>query len=92
MTAVVKKIVLARQQAAAGVDYSPRRGASCPWCGHRCEITSTRPWEDNTRIRYHRCKNTSCPVSALNVNIKSIEVDTCPVTTTLKTERPSARR
>lgn len=72
---VVTKLTLARQTAAAGVDYSRRSGAACPWCGDRARITHTLPWEDATRIRYHRCDNGDCPISTMQVGIKSIEVD-----------------
>lgn len=75
MNLVVKKILVARRQAAAGVDYSARVGARCPWCAGKARITVTRPWEDNTRIRYHRCDNAKCPVATMNITIKSIEVD-----------------
>ena len=78
MNAIVKKLVLSREQAASGVDYSARNGAACPWCGEKTRITTTRPWEDKTRIRYHRCTNPQCPISTLNVTIKSIEVDLTP--------------
>lgn len=75
MNVAVKKIVMIKEQASAGVDYSPRLGARCPWCGHRSRIVSTRPWEDNTRIRYHKCENVKCPIHTMRVSIKSIEVD-----------------
>jgi len=74
-SAMMAKVVAARDEAAAGVDYSPRAGAACPLCGTKARIYSTMPWEDNTRIRYHRCENGSCPMSSLRVSIKSIEVD-----------------
>lgn len=63
------------QKAAAGVDYSPRYGAICPCCGNRAKIMRTMPWEDNTRLRYHRCGNTRCLICATGQTIKSIEVD-----------------
>ena len=72
---VVTKLTLARELAAAGVDYSRRHGAACPWCGRKARITSSRPWDDATKIRYHRCDNGQCPLSTMNINIKSIEVD-----------------
>ncbi len=75
MNAVVRKLVLSLERVTAGVDYTARRGAVCPWCGLKSRITVTRPWEDKTRIRYHRCENGECPISTLNINIKSIEVD-----------------
>ncbi len=72
----VTRIVEAKEQASAGVDYSPRLGARCPWCENRARIYKTMAWEDNTRIRYHRCENGRCVLSAMGVSIKSIEVDT----------------
>jgi phage FluMu protein Com len=78
MNAVVKKLVVSRKMAANGVDFSARLGVKCPWCRRKTRITATRPWEENTRIRYHRCTNPRCPISTMNVNIKSIEVDDTP--------------
>ena len=75
MNAVTKRLIASHKIAAGGVNYSPRQGALCPWCNNKTKIVSTRPWEDNTRIRYHRCLNTKCPISSGQVNIKSIEVD-----------------
>lgn len=75
MKAVIKRLIASQKIAAGGVDYSPRQGALCPWCKKKTKIVSTRPWEDNTRIRYHRCKNIMCPLSSGQVNIKSIEVE-----------------
>lgn len=74
-SATMLKVIAARDEAAKGVDFSPRAGALCPLCGEKSKIYSTLPWEDNTRIRYHRCENGSCPMSSLKVSIKSIEVD-----------------
>lgn len=75
MNAILTKIFLAKREAAAGVDFSPRHGALCPWCGKKATIYRTLPWEDATRIRYHRCEHSECPLSALGVGIKSVEVD-----------------
>lgn len=71
----VTKLVVARQSATAGVDFSAKHGARCPWCGVRAKIVATRPWYESTRIRYHRCENRSCPLCTMAVGIKSIEVD-----------------
>lgn len=71
----MKKIVEARQMALQGVDYSPKLGAVCPWCGSRAIITNTQPWFDNTRVRYHRCGDNICVLSRMGISIKSIEVD-----------------
>lgn len=75
MNISVKKVVLAKEEASAGVDYSSRLGAACPWCGKRAKIYCTLPWESQTRIRYHRCENGICPLATMRVSIKSIEVD-----------------
>lgn len=71
----VTKLVLARKTAAAGVDFSSRHGARCPWCHARTRIVVTKPWEDTTRIRYHRCENLECPLCTMAVGIKSIEAE-----------------
>jgi len=75
MNAIVKQIALAKREAAAGVNYTARLGAPCPHCGARSRIYRTMPWENTTRIRYHRCTNEKCPLSALGVGIKSVEAD-----------------
>lgn len=72
-------VVTAKEKAHQGVDYSPRLGASCPWCNKRTKIYKTMPWEDRIRIRYHRCQNTRCVVNQLGLAVKSIEVDTVEV-------------
>ena len=72
MFALVSK---AREKAAAGVDYSSRTGALCPYCGKKAKIYNTRPWEGITRVRYHRCRNTACLIASLGITIKSIEED-----------------
>ncbi|BCL59953.1 hypothetical protein DGMP_06460 [Desulfomarina profundi] len=77
----ISKIALAKNRAANGVDYSPRLGGLCPWCGEKSRIYKTTPWEGNTRIRYHRCKNPGCVLAAMKITIKSIEVDTSNVDT-----------
>lgn len=69
------KITLAKQAAESGVDYSPKNGAPCPWCSSKAKIYKTAPWEDNIRIRYHRCIKPGCPLASLKVTIKSIQVD-----------------
>ncbi len=80
----VALIAEAKEKASAGVDYSPRYGASCPWCGKRAKITNTTPWEDSIRLRYHRCQNTKCVLNIMNISIKSIEVDTVGKTETVR--------
>ena len=73
--AAVARIVLARRAAESGVDYSPRRGARCPWCGGRCRIYRTMRWDGPVRVRYHRCDRKGCVVAAMKLSIKSIEED-----------------
>ena len=69
------KIAEIKDQAAAGVNYSPRTGATCPWCERKVKIYRSLPWEDATKIRYHRCENSRCPLASMRVTIKSIEID-----------------
>lgn len=69
------KIAEARKQGADGVDYSPRLGAICPWCGNKAKVYKTMPWEDNTRVRYHHCVAAGCAMAMMDYSIKSIEVD-----------------
>ena len=71
----LQKIKSARKIAADGVDYSPKSGALCPWCGSKSKITSTRPWDENIRIRYHRCFAKGCVLASMKISIKSIQVD-----------------
>ena len=71
----LKKMALARQIAANGVDFSPRTGAPCPWCSRKTKITKTMPWDENIRIRYHRCQSRKCVLAAMGISIKSIEID-----------------
>jgi len=71
----IAQLVNAREQAASGVDFSPRFGAPCPWCGQRSKIYKTMAWEDNVRVRYHRCYTGGCVVANMNISIKSIQVD-----------------
>lgn len=75
MNHVATKIVLARREAESGVDFSPRVGAVCPHCKKTAKIYKTQPWDDSTRIRYHRCRNAACPIAAMGLTIKSIEID-----------------
>ena len=69
------QIAAAKREAENGVDYSPRLGALCPWCGHKTKITRTTPWDDNIRVRYHRCHHRGCVLEKLKISVKSIEVD-----------------
>ena len=75
MNQTITKIVLSRRKASDGIDYTARHGAPCPYCGIRSRSYRTLPWEDTTRIRYHKCENPTCPLATLNITIKSIEAD-----------------
>lgn len=68
-------ITVAKEKAENGVDFSSRLGARCPLCGNKARIYRTLPWEESTRIRYHRCETGSCALASLRVTIKSIETD-----------------
>lgn len=71
----LKNVAKVKEEAENGVDYSPRYGAACPSCGRPAKIYKTLPWEENTRTRYHRCRNPRCLVSSMGLTIKSIQVD-----------------
>ena len=75
-----QKILSARDIAAGGVDYSPKNGALCPWCGNKAKITNTQPWDENVRVRYHRCHAKGCVLASMKISMKSIQVDTVPET------------
>lgn len=75
MTQATALIVLKKQEAENGVDYSSRHGALCPACGGKARIYSTKPWDGTTRVRYHYCEAAGCFLSAMRVTIKSIEVE-----------------
>ena len=73
--AVTAHLALLKSTAESGVDSRPRTGAICPCCGKPAKITATRPWDHNTRVRYHRCLNPSCLLAGINQTIKSVETD-----------------
>lgn len=64
-----------KSAAESGVDYRPRTGALCPCCGEPAKIVATRPWDGDTRIRYHRCQTADCLLASINQSIKSVQVD-----------------
>jgi hypothetical protein len=72
---ILAHLALIKSQAEGGVDYRPRTGALCPSCGKPAKITHTRPWDGETRIRYHRCQTPGCILASINQSIKSVEVD-----------------
>ena len=61
--------------AEAGVDFRPRTGALCPACSRPAKIVSTKPWDGDLRIRYHRCQNPACVLACLKQSIKSVQED-----------------
>lgn len=73
------QIAAAKRTAENGVDYSPKYGALCPWCGNKTKITRTAPWDENVRVRYHRCHHPGCVIAKLQISVKSIQVDTSEV-------------
>jgi len=71
---MAKILALAVQAAEAGVDYFPTTGARCPFCGRRkVPVCTTRHWEGQTRIRYHKCGNPGCYLNQIGKTIKSVE-------------------
>ncbi len=73
MQAVDALLVSAIKDAEQGVDYSPKHGVACPFCGCKTRIHITKPWSGNSRIRYHRCQNERCWMCEMERSIKSIE-------------------
>lgn len=70
----VKLVALAKKKLGTAIDYSSR--AVCPICGKaNLKVITSRPWEDNSKIRYHRCENPDCILSGLGMSIKSVETD-----------------
>lgn len=71
-----KAIAAAIAKAQAGVDYSPRTGATCPCCGaEKLGVETTRPWDDAMRVRFHVCSNPRCLICTLGQRVKSVEVE-----------------
>lgn len=68
-------IVIAKALDAAreGVEYSPKHGALCPFCGLKTRVQTTKPWLGNSRLRYHRCENPQCPLCVLGERVRSWE-------------------
>lgn len=76
--AVAAAIAAAIAKAQAGVDYSPRTGATCPSCGAiRLRVVTTRPWDGEARVRFHKCLSKGCLLETLRISVKSIESLTC---------------
>lgn len=71
-----KKILQAREIAQNGIDYSSRWGAVCPYCKTpKAKVITSKPWEENMKIRYHKCLNKECLLFKMEITIKSIEED-----------------
>jgi len=71
-----KAIAAAITLAQAGVDYSPRTGATCPCCkAENLRVETTKPWYGTMRVRFHVCANSRCLICTLGQRVKSIEVD-----------------
>ena len=67
-------MIKAKSEAEIGVDYYPKGGAECPFCHKKkIKIVTSRKWDGNFKIRYHRCNNPRCVLSQLGVSIKSIQ-------------------
>lgn len=71
----VRAIAEAVAKAEAGVDYSAKNGAVCPWCKARTRIVKTMPWDGDLRVRYHKCDQRGCVLSSINQTVKSVQVD-----------------
>jgi len=70
-----KVVATAMALAEAGVDYTSRHGALCPYCGKRAKVRTTRPWDGPARVRYHVCANPRCLLCQYGKPIKSIETE-----------------
>lgn len=67
-------VATALATAQKGVDYSAKEGAVCPTCGAaHLRVVCTKPWDGDVRLRFHRCGNPDCLLSALKVPIKSLQ-------------------
>ena len=75
-TKIAVVIIKAREKAEQSVDYTPRHGAVCPECSRKnIPVVTSRPWEGDTRIRYHRCTNIEgCILAIMKTSIKSVQV------------------
>lgn len=64
-----------RNKAEKGVDYTASKGAICPVCVHKLKIIRSEPWQEGTKIRFHKCDNQDCLLSHLKLAIKSIQIE-----------------
>lgn len=70
--AIAAAIILAQ----AGVDYSPKTGATCPCCrAEKLRVETSKPWDGTMKVRFHVCTNKGCLICKLGQRVKSIEVD-----------------
>jgi hypothetical protein len=67
-------VATAIEEAHAGVDYTARHGAVCPWCGRkRIPTYRTMPWGEGGRVRYHHCPHKGCLLHEMGVGVKSVQ-------------------
>ena len=71
MNQTVKILAIAIDKARNGVEYNVKAGSRCPFCGERVKVTHTMPWLGNSRKRYHKCFNISCPLHVTDITITS---------------------
>lgn len=70
----VAKLQAAKDEAQAGVDYTLKDGAVCPFCGSRkLRPYTVRKWDGGFKIRYHYCENPDCGLATLRFSIKSVQ-------------------
>ena len=70
---VLAVIERAKAKVENAIDYSARDGAVCPECGERLAIVTSRPWEGDCKIRYHKCHNFRCILGCMEISIKSLQ-------------------
>jgi hypothetical protein len=70
-----KQIIALVALAAEGVEYTAAYGAVCPACNaQKLKVYCSKPVLDGFRERYHRCRNSVCPLANMGTSIKSIQV------------------
>ena len=65
----------AKRKADESVDYTSKNGALCPECGLKMRVITSRAWEDEFKVRFHKCLNEKCILGALGISMKSVQVD-----------------
>lgn len=68
------KFAACLREAETGIDYHPRDGAKCPWCGEKLRVQDTMPWTGKARIRYQKCKNPKCPLGQMDKTVKTVQM------------------